>query len=121
MPDLHRRRGRGACLRIRPPPSLGPAEPWQPDQDRRAAIARVLPLWPHELGDTSQVGRHRILAKLRRALRAERRNGVGGHWSYDLARHVELLRVYRRELAALRSPSELEAQPEHSGSEMPSP
>jgi phage terminase Nu1 subunit (DNA packaging protein) len=45
-------------------------------------------------------------------LRAERRRGVGGHWSYDFARHVELLRVYKRELAALRSRSELEAQSE---------
>ncbi len=119
MPNLHRRRSSGARLQIRPVP--GPAKPWQPDQDRRAAIARVLPLWPDELGDTSQVGRHRILAKLRRALRAERRRGVGGHWSYDLARHVELLRVYRRELATLKSRSELEVQPERSGSEMRSP
>jgi hypothetical protein len=37
---------------------------------------------------------------LRRALRAERRRGIAGHWTYDLARHVELLRVYRLELVA---------------------
>jgi hypothetical protein len=41
----------------------------------------------------------RILARLRKALRAERRRGLAGHWTYDLARHVELLRVYRLELA----------------------
>jgi hypothetical protein len=63
-------------------------------------LPRVIPLWPHELDDASQEGRRRILAKLRRALRAERRRGLAGHWTYDLARHVELLRVYRLELAA---------------------
>jgi hypothetical protein len=61
-------------------------------------LPRVLPLWPHEVEDESPEGRRRILAKLRRALRAERRRGIAGHWTYDLARHVELLRVYRLEL-----------------------
>src|SRR5262245_38722819 len=67
--------------------------------DRRTAIAKVLALWPHELADESVDGRERILAKLRQALRAERRRGLCGHWTYDLARHVELLRIYRQELA----------------------
>jgi cobalamin biosynthesis Mg chelatase CobN len=58
-------------------------------------------LWPHELEDESPGARHRILARLRQALRAERRRGLSGHWTYDLARHVELLRVYREELAAV--------------------
>lgn len=65
--------------------------------DRRTELPRILPLWPHELDDDSPEGRRRILAKLRRALRAERRRGIAGHWTYDLARHVELLRVYRLE------------------------
>lgn len=68
--------------------------------DRHAELARVLPLWPHELDDQTPQGRMRVLAKLRSALRAERRRGVAGHWTYDLARHAELLRVYRLELAA---------------------
>ena len=68
--------------------------------DRRTELARVLPLWPHELDDESPQGRGQVLAKLRRALRAERRRGIAGHWTYDLARHVELLRVYRHELAS---------------------
>ena len=46
-----------------------------------------------------------MLAKLRRALRAERRRGVAGHWTYDLARHVELLHLYRQELAMVRAMS----------------
>jgi hypothetical protein len=71
--------------------------------DRRTALARLLPLWPHELEDESPTGRRYLLARLRRALRAERCRGIAGHWTYDLARHVELLRVYRAELAALRT------------------
>jgi hypothetical protein len=67
--------------------------------DRRTELARILPLWPAELADDSRRGRRLIIAKLRRALRAERRRGIAGHWTYDLARHVELLRVYRLELA----------------------
>jgi hypothetical protein len=70
--------------------------------ERRTELRRLLPLWPHELADESPEGRRRILAKLRRALRAERRRGLAGHWTYDLARHVELLRVYRLELASGR-------------------
>jgi hypothetical protein len=69
--------------------------------DRRAALGRLLPLWPHELADESPQGRLRVVARLRRALRAERRRGLAGHWTYDLARHVELLRLYRAEAAAL--------------------
>jgi hypothetical protein len=67
--------------------------------DRRRELPRILPLWPHELDDETHEGRRLILARLRRALRAERRRGVCGHWTYDLSRHVELLRVYRLELA----------------------
>jgi hypothetical protein len=37
---------------------------------------------------------------LRRALRAERQRGIGGHWSYDLARHAQLLHAYRAEAKA---------------------
>lgn len=82
-----------------PPPAPAAAKAQRP-YERRVDLPRVLPLWPHELDDESPTGRRRILAKLRRALRAERRRGLAGHWTYDLARHVELLRVYRQELAA---------------------
>jgi hypothetical protein len=70
--------------------------------DRRIDLPRALPLWPHEIADDSVCGRKKIVAKLARALRAERRRGLAGHWTYDLARHSELLRVYRLELAACR-------------------
>ncbi|HAH63923.1 MAG TPA: hypothetical protein DCL72_00255 [Rhizobiales bacterium] len=50
------------------------------------------------------------LMKLRRALRAERRRGLAGHWSYDLNRHLGLLSAYKGELARLRL-ERLKAQP----------
>ena len=80
-----------------------PAAPSCQAYDRRTELPRILPLWPGELADDSPPGRRLILARLRRALRAERRRGIAGHWAYDLARHVELLRVYRLELARCRT------------------
>ena len=93
-PRLRRRRRRAPEIPPKPP------RPY----DRRTELPRVLPLWPHEVEDESLEGRRRILAMLRRALRAERRRGIAGHWTYDLARHVELLRVYRLELLSSQSP-----------------
>jgi len=45
----------------------------------RARDLPKLALWPHELADESLKGRRLVLAKLRRALRAERRRGLAGH------------------------------------------
>ena len=71
---------------------------------RRYQRARDLPkliaLWPRELEDQSLPGGLRILAKLRRALRAERARATSGHWSYDLNRHLGLLCAYKGELAS---------------------
>lgn len=39
------------------------------------------------------------IARLKRALRAERRLGRAGHWSYDLNRHFGLLQALKAELA----------------------
>jgi len=83
------------------PSRIRATRPPQPHLDRRTAIAKALALWPHEIEDESGSARERVLAQLRQALRAERRRGLAGHWAYDLARHVELLRVYREELAAV--------------------
>ena len=88
---------RGALYSVRPGQAEGHT---LRSYHRRAELPRVLPLWPHELDDETPEGRRNIVCKLRRALRAERRRGVAGHWTYDLARHVELLRVYRLELAS---------------------
>ena len=68
---------------------------------RLEELTRLLPLWPHELADTSLTGRQRLVMVLERALRAERRRGQDGHWAYDLARHASLCRIWKCERAAL--------------------
>jgi hypothetical protein len=55
---------------------------------RARDLPKLIALWPHELEDRSPDGCRRILAKLRRALRAERRRALSGHWSCDLNRHL---------------------------------
>lgn len=67
--------------------------------DRARDLARLVPLWPHEIADDTAAGRARLIRRLESALRAERRRGVSGHWSYDLARHAALLAAYRAERA----------------------
>jgi hypothetical protein len=72
--------------------------------DRDRHLARILPLGPDEIADRSTSARRRILARLARALRAERNRGRAGHWTYDLNRHIALAQAYeaeRRDLAAL--------------------
>jgi hypothetical protein len=66
-------------------------------------LPKLIALWPHELADESSKGNLYILEKLRRALCAERRRALSGHWSYDLNRHLGLLSAYKAELAAWES------------------
>jgi len=68
--------------------------------ERTRDLPRLLPLWPCEVEIRTNGEHARLLARLRRALRAERRRGLSGHWTYDLARHAQLLRAYRAECAA---------------------
>jgi hypothetical protein len=68
---------------------------------RSRDLPSLIALWPHELADETPAGALRVLAKLRHALRAERVRARGGHWSYDLNRHLALLSAYRGELARL--------------------
>ena len=70
---------------------------------RERDLAKLVPLWPREIEDQSTKGALVILAKLRRALRAERTRGVAGHWSYDLNRHLGLLSAFKGELASYRA------------------
>jgi hypothetical protein len=75
-----------------------------PDVEIRARaklLTSLLPLWPAEIEDLSIEGRTRLVAVLERALRAERRRGLAGHWTYDLARHMQLLEAHRAEVRAL--------------------
>jgi hypothetical protein len=80
-----------------------------PDVEIRARaklLTSLLPLWPAEIEDVSIEGRMRLVAVLERALRAERRRGLAGHWTYDLARHMQLLEAYRSETRALHAMTE---------------
>jgi hypothetical protein len=45
--------------------------------------------------------REAVLARLEDAARAERARGLAGHWTYDLARHTELVRIIDQERALL--------------------
>lgn len=77
--------------------------------DRHRHLARVLPVGPEEILDESPMGRRKILARLARALRAERNLGRAGHWTYDLNRHIALSQAYaaeRRDLDTLARPSQ---------------
>ncbi len=68
---------------------------------QRYERARHLP-WlaratPEEIGsDDPAVGRA-IVARLRRALRAERQRGRAGHWTYDMNRHIALMQALAAE------------------------
>jgi hypothetical protein len=71
---------------------------------RRASILpRLVPVGPAEVADETPAGTRRILALLARALRAERRRGRAGHWSYDLNRHIGLRQAMLAEAARLSS------------------
>lgn len=64
---------------------------------RERDLPRVLPVGPSDVADVSPAGRRRILSRLASALRAERRLGRAGHWTYDLNRHIALAQVYESE------------------------
>lgn len=70
---------------------------------RARDLVRILPMWPDEVSDQTIEGRQILVGRLRRTLREERRRGRAGDWSYDLARHAELLRCYRFEAAELEA------------------
>lgn len=76
---------------------------WRQAYCRSRDLPRLVALWPEEIMDESASGRLKLIAKLRRALREERRRGLAAHWAYDLARHAGLLHAYRNELAATRT------------------
>lgn len=64
--------------------------------DRETDLPRLLPLFADDLRDGAD-RQARLLALLRRALRAERTRGRAGHWTYDVGRHAALLRALRCE------------------------
>lgn len=67
--------------------------------DRCRDLPRLVSLWPHEIANPGPEGHLRIVQRLRRALREERKRGLAGDWTYDLARHAGLYRALRAEIA----------------------
>lgn len=78
-----------------------PAARGAPKYQRAIDLPGLVAMWPHEIEDTTPAGRLRLLGRLRRALRVERQRGLAGHWTYDLARHRQLLAAYWAEAAEL--------------------
>lgn len=73
--------------------------------ERTRHLPRILPVTPDDLSDESVQGKRRILAKLARALRAERNRGRAGHWTYDLNRHIALAQAFRAEGGSAGGPA----------------
>ena len=71
--------------------------------ERSRHLARLLPIGTDEIADKSPAARQAILAKLSRALRAERNRGRSGHWTYDLNRHLALSQAHAAESRMARS------------------
>lgn len=69
---------------------------------RERHLRRLIPLEPENLADVGLAGTLRIVAQLRRALRAERNRGKAGHWSYDLNRHLSLVAAIKAETVSLQ-------------------
>lgn len=71
------------------------------DYDRERHLPALIACWPEEIRDMSAEGTARIVAALKKALRAERRRGQAGHWTYDLNRHISLATALRAESGRL--------------------
>ncbi len=69
--------------------------------ERERHLVRLIPVTPGEMADQRPAARRAILARLARALRAERNRGRAGHWTYDLNRHIGLKQAYAAERKAL--------------------
>lgn len=72
--------------------------------ERTRDLPALLPVWPDEIANMTPEKHHRLIQRIRRALREERRRGLAGAWSYDLARHAGLYRALQEEIAATPPP-----------------
>lgn len=77
--------------------------------DRSRHLPRLLPIGPAEIADARPEAHRSIVARLARALRAERSRGRAGHWTYDINRHIGLKQAYEAERRALREGDTLRA------------
>lgn len=85
----------------------------KPAYNRNIQLPKLIGLWPKEIADETYEVTARIVALLQKALRAERRRGQSGHWTYDLNRHVALTESLKEEENRLRTLARAEekAQP----------
>lgn len=60
-------------------------------------LRRIIPMFPRQQRTPA-----RTLATLRSVLRAQKRKGRDGHWSYDYARHCGLIRLFDKMHAAAK-------------------
>ena len=97
--ELGRRRSPGLDSTLRAAAERGLAATTRAtgDYDRRLALPRLIGLDPRELAEDGPALRRRIVTRLAQALRAERRRGRAGHWTYDLNRHIALLQALQAE------------------------
>ena len=58
--------------------------------DRARHLPGLIGIDPGVLSDNVAMPKKAILARLERALRAERQRAKAGHWAYDLNRHIAL-------------------------------
>jgi hypothetical protein len=74
--------------------------------DRQRDLPRLIRAGPGGHVAETVEGLEAIVARLERALRAERNKARSGHWTYDLNRHIALRQAHvaeRRRLAALKA------------------
>jgi hypothetical protein len=64
--------------------------------ERDRDLPRLARILPGETTDSAESA-EAIVARLERALRAERNRARAGHWTYDLNRHIALRQAYLAE------------------------
>jgi citrate lyase beta subunit len=69
--------------------------------ERGRDLRALLPVRRVDLKAEGLTAQARLVARLRQALRLERRRGHVGSWSYHPGRHASLLQAYRAERASL--------------------
>jgi hypothetical protein len=64
---------------------------------REVDLQSLISLWPKEIEDFSVKGTLIIIAKLKTALRAERKRAYSSHWAYSLTKHKALVEALKYE------------------------
>jgi hypothetical protein len=74
-----------------------------PAYDRARDLPRLVPLLVEDLDTPTAARQERLVALLRRCLRAERRRAGHRHWAYYPSRHAALALATRHESARLEA------------------